>query len=131
VKPIDDLIKAWELHYSTQDRELRYTKVQRNELGRKYAWIQRGYANVLYDQVVTTHPMSLRSLPDMAVITEAMKALDRPEVYADPSDVLMIEDATDVGVSEKMERGIQREVLERAEKGEEMYIRMARDWGLM
>lgn len=120
MKPIEDMLKAFEMHYSTNERPLEYTKVQRNELERKYSWMNRGYARVVYEAVVTAHPMSLRSLPDMAVLTEAMKTLDRPEVYADPQDVPLIEDATDVPASAEIESGIQAEMERRKSRGEEL-----------
>ena len=119
MKPIEDMLKAFEMHYSTNDKELAYTPVQRNEMARKYVWMNRGYARVVYESVVTKHPMSLRSLPDMAVITDAMRTLDRPEVYADPSEALMIEDASEVGVSDEMEHGMKAEMRRREESGEE------------
>lgn len=90
--PIEDLLKSFQAHYSTEDRPMRYTKVQWNEMARKYGWIRDGYASVLYDEVVTRHPMSLRSLPDMAVISEAMRSLDRPEIYNEPATVPQLTD---------------------------------------
>lgn len=79
-----DLIQAFEAHYSTNEWRAQYTQHQRVELADAYSWISQRYKRALYDEVVRTHPMSLRSLPDMAVLKAAERALDRPETYAEP-----------------------------------------------
>lgn len=106
-KPIEDLLKSFQAHYSTEDRQARYTKVQWNEMVRRYSWIQPGYATVLYDEIVTSHPMSLRSLPDIAVIAEAMRSLDRPEVYGEPQSIPQITDYAGF-TEEEIERSFER-----------------------
>lgn len=93
MKPIEDLLHAFEQHYSTRDYQLGYTQTQRAEMVAKYGWVSQSYMAVLYDEVVSKHPMSLRSLPDMAVIVNATQSMDRPEVYAQP--VIAIEDKTE------------------------------------
>lgn len=107
MKPIEDLLRGFQAHYSTDDRPMRYTKVQWNEMVRKYGWISEGYARVLYEEIVTQHPMSLRSLPDMAVMTEAMRGLDRPEVYSEPYPVPLLTD--DAGwTEEELEQALEQ-----------------------
>jgi len=86
-----DLFKAFEIHYSDENQR-KYSVSQLQELTDKYAWISQEYSAALYDEVVSTHPAALRSLPDMAVLHKAEKALDRPEVYEKPKP--MIEDKT-------------------------------------
>lgn len=82
-----DLIKAFELHYSTTDRRLSYTRYQANEIIERYAWITSDYAPVLYEAVVTRHPTSLRSLPDLAVLAEAERELgNRPAIFQKPAE---------------------------------------------
>lgn len=93
MKPIEDLLDAFQQHYTTNERALRYTRAQRDEMVSRYAWVSTSYMAVLYDEVVTVHPMSLRSLPDMAVISGAMQKMDRPEVYA--TSVAQIEDKSE------------------------------------
>jgi hypothetical protein len=90
--PIHGLLNGFQTHYSTHQLKLDYTQAQRNELVRRFQWISSAYARVLYEAVVTVHPMSLRSLPDIAVISEAMKGLDRPEVYEPPTNAMQITD---------------------------------------
>ncbi|MFW5836239.1 MAG: hypothetical protein ACOCVK_02405 [bacterium] len=90
--PIHGLLRGFETHYSTNQLMLEYTQPQRNELVKRFRWVSGAYARVLYEAVVTVHPMSLRSLPDMAVIAQAMKGLDRPEVYEQPTNARQITD---------------------------------------
>lgn len=84
---IADLLDAFQIHYGG----LKYSPAQRAELESKYRWFKRGYKNAVYDEVVESHPMSFRSLPDMAVITKAMNNLSPPQVYEEPHSVPRIE----------------------------------------
>ena len=77
---IADMLQAFSMHYGG----LRYTAGQYAELMGKYSWIERVYKNALYDEVIASHPASLRSLPDVAVIEKAMLSLGRPEIFAPP-----------------------------------------------
>lgn len=90
MKPIEELIEAFQQHYSSRETTLRYTAMQHAELCKKYGWFSSRYADVVYDEVVSTHPMSLRSLPDIALISTAVSHLDEPAVYHGP--VNQIED---------------------------------------
>jgi hypothetical protein len=91
MKPIDDLLKAFEVYYST-DKPLVYGAAQRIAIHNAYVWIGPEYRIALYDEVLRTHPASLRSLPDMAVISTATKQLNPPESYEPPKP--LIEDMT-------------------------------------
>ena len=75
-----DMLRAFEIYYST-DRELKYNVAMGAEIADRYSWITPEYRTVLYEMVVSLHPASLRSLPDVAVLKEAEAKLDRPEVY--------------------------------------------------
>lgn len=77
---IADMLEAFKQHYGG----VKYTPGQYAELVKKYSWIQCAYKNALYEAVIASHPASLRSLPDVAVIEKAMLTLGRPETFAPP-----------------------------------------------
>lgn len=73
---IEDMLEAFVMHYG-----MKYTTGQRAELVGKYQWLGLAYKNAVYDEVVASHPASLRSLPDIAAIEKAMNRAGRPETY--------------------------------------------------
>lgn len=74
---IQDLLGAFTMHYGGP----RYTVAQHEELCSRYRWMKETYKNAIYDAVISAHPTSLRSLPDVAVIEKAMREAGRPETY--------------------------------------------------
>lgn len=98
MKPIDDLMDAFEVYYSTAQTPVKYTTAQRVKIHNEFVWIKQRYAAELRDEVIRSHPSSLRSLPDVAVITDATRRLNPPESYEPPPK--QIEDMTPVTMAE-------------------------------
>lgn len=94
MRPIDDMLQAFEQYYSNTT-QLRYSKVQRAAVEASFSWIGQKYSRILYDEIITEHPSSLRSLPDLAVIRKAASRLGNAAVYDDPPKVPLLEDKTE------------------------------------
>jgi len=107
VRPIDDLLESFQLYYSHSGRPMLYNKVQRSTIEKSYSWIGRKYAGALADHVKSSHPISLRSLPDLAVIRKAAADLGNPDIYEEPPATPRITD--DAGITEsEMESNLAR-----------------------
>jgi hypothetical protein len=111
---VGDLLDSFQLYYSTRDKTLQYSAAQRAEIEKRYVWFKIGYARAVYDAAIALHPTSLRSLPDVAVISAATKELYMPEVYDEPDQSKQIEDHTELTFEE-----IERLRKEREEEEEE------------
>ena len=100
MRQIDDLLSAFEAYYTTSQQPLRYTKMAREMISRKFGWIGQGFKGVLFDAVTSVHPTSLRSLPDIAVIQKAVAGFDNPQIYEAPKNLPQIEDKTEVVIDQ-------------------------------
>jgi hypothetical protein len=125
MKPIDDLLRAFEVYYTIGDRPLAYSTAQRMELHNAFVWIGPEYERELYGEVIRTHPTSLRSLPDVAIVTAAANKLNPPGSYAPPPK--QIEDQTQPTFDEVKQRldSIHKEV----NKEERQAMRRKRERG--
>ena len=107
MRPVDDLLSAFEAYYTTGQQPMRYTKVARSLIASKFAWLGEGFKNVLFDAVTSVHPTSLRSLPDIAVLQKAAAGFDNPQIYEKPQNVPQIEDRSEE-VFDQVEAEMQR-----------------------
>lgn len=99
MKPIDDMLDAFEMHYAF---EMRYTDGQREELQTRYGWIRNGYKIAIYDAVTRILETSLRTLPDTAIIERAIATLDDPAVYEPQLQQLSLPEAGAVDRSKEI-----------------------------
>ena len=112
MKQIEELIDAFEMYYSPSNRKMIYGPAQRAEITKRFIWIGNQFKLALYDEVISIHNSSLRSLPDVAVIVEAMGKMGSPESYETPRTALP-EPEVD---AEDMEASVQRALAEAAGK---------------
>jgi len=87
--PAEDMLEALQYYYSI-DKPMRYNEAQRAALLEYLGASSKAYVDMLYDEVVAIHETRFRSLPDLAVLRQAAKALDRPEVYQKPVEVPLL-----------------------------------------
>lgn len=95
MRPVEDMLAAFEAYYSTPQQRMTYNQIQRKAIEKAYGWIQKGFARVLYEGVIRSHPVSLRSLPDLVVIGKVSREAGNPDSYEDRTDVAQIEDKTE------------------------------------